>query len=77
MGKEKNYRSLIKGITWRMIGTIDTIIISFTLTGKVKVALSIGGIEVFSKIILYFFHEKIWQRIKFGIIDNNNNKPQQ
>jgi uncharacterized membrane protein len=63
---DKKYRSLIKGISWRLLGTIDTVIVSFLLTGKIKVALSIGGVEFISKIILYYFHERIWNKIKFG-----------
>lgn len=51
-----------KAVTWRIVGTIDTIIISYFLTGKVVVALSIGGFEVFSKMFLYFLHEKAWTK---------------
>lgn len=64
--KENRLRSLIKGITWRMLGTLDTILISYILTGKIKVALSIGGVELFSKIALYYFHERVWEKINFG-----------
>lgn len=63
---EKSYRSIVKSVSWRTIGTIDTILISFLITGKVTLALSIGGIEVFTKMILYYFHERAWNRIKFG-----------
>ncbi len=51
-----------KAVTWRIVGTIDTIIISYFLTGKVVIALSIGGFEVFSKMFLYFLHEKAWTK---------------
>lgn len=64
--KENRLRSLIKGVTWRMLGTLDTIIISYILTGKIKTALSIGGVELFSKIALYYFHERVWEKINFG-----------
>lgn len=63
---EKSYRSIIKSISWRTIGTIDTMVISYFITGKLALALSIGGIEVFSKMILYFFHERTWNKINFG-----------
>lgn len=63
---ETKLRSFIKGITWRLLGTFDTIFISFILTGKIKTALSIGGVELFTKIILYYFHERIWQKIRYG-----------
>jgi uncharacterized membrane protein len=57
---------MVKAITWRFIGTLDTITISYILTGQIKTAVSIGGIEVFTKMILYFFHERIWNYISWG-----------
>jgi len=63
---ETKRRSIIKAITWRTLGTIDTIVISYVLTGEITIALSIGGIEIFTKMILYFFHERIWNMIKWG-----------
>jgi uncharacterized membrane protein len=57
-----------KTISWRTIGTIDTILISYIITGKPGLAFSIGGIEVFTKMILYYFHERTWNRIAFGKI---------
>jgi len=65
---EKSYRSIVKSISWRTIGTIDTIVISYIITGKATLAISIGGIEVFTKMALYFFHERAWNRINFGRI---------
>lgn len=55
--------ALLKTISWRIIGTIDTMIISFILTGNFTVALGIGGIEVISKMVLYYFHERAWNKI--------------
>lgn len=52
--------SFVKGITWRIIGTLDTIIISYFITGQWKFALSIGSVEVFTKIILFYFHDRVW-----------------
>ena len=63
---ETKRRSIVKAITWRTLGTIDTIVIAFVLTGEIKTAISIGGIEIFTKMILYFFHERIWNMIKWG-----------
>ena len=62
-----NYRHLIKTFTWRGIGTLDTVLISFLLTGDGNLALYIGGIETITKLILYFSHEKIWYKINFGL----------
>ena len=55
--------SVVKAVTRRIVGTIDTMIISFLLTGNVTIAFSIGSIEVMSKMILYYFHERAWSRI--------------
>lgn len=55
--------SLIKTISWRVIGTIDTMVISYLLTGQLDIAMSLGGIEVVSKMILYYLHERTWVRI--------------
>ena len=58
-------KSLIKSISWRVLGTLDTIVISWILTGEFTLALSIGSVEVFSKLILYFWHERLWNLVKW------------
>ena len=63
---EKPIRSIIKSISWRIVGTIDTILISWVITGQVKTAFSIGAIELGTKMLLYFFHERAWNSIKWG-----------
>lgn len=55
--------SLLKTISWRIIGTLDTMIISYALTGKLDIAFSIGGIEVISKMLLYYLHERAWVKL--------------
>lgn len=56
--------SLIKGITWRIVGTIDTIMIAWLVTGKIHMAVSIGSVEVFTKILLYYLHDRAWEFAK-------------
>jgi len=63
---EKPMRSVLKTISWRVIGTLDTILISWLITGHIALALSIGSIELVTKMVLYFFHERIWNKIKWG-----------
>ena len=55
--------SLLKSISWRIVGTIDTMAISYLLTRRLDLALGIGGIEVFSKMILYYLHERVWIKL--------------
>ena len=63
---DQHYRSLIKGVSWRITGSIDTLIISFFITGKLKLALGIMSVEFFTKVALYYFHERIWEKLSFG-----------
>lgn len=67
--KEKASRSIVKTISWRITGTIDTMVISYFITGNLTMALSIGTVEVFTKMVLYFFHERLWNTIKFGRVE--------
>lgn len=61
-------RHLAKTISWRVIGTLDTMIISWAVTGSWEWGLAIGGIEVFTKMVLYYLHERAWYKYsKFGI----------
>ena len=66
---EKRYRSFVKAFSWRITGTLDTILISFLVTGRIAFAVTIGGVEVITKVLLYYFHERIWSCIKFGRIE--------
>ncbi len=63
---DRHYRSVVKAISWRATGTLDTIIISFLITGHAKWALSIGFVELFTKVALYYLHERVWDRLSFG-----------
>jgi uncharacterized membrane protein len=64
--EEKLQRSLAKTVSWRVVGTIATVIISYIITGTLALAFSIGIIELISKLVLYFFHERAWNKIKWG-----------
>ena len=66
--KESRKRHLIKTVTWRLIGTLDTIILSWIITGNVLTGLKIGAFEVITKMVLYYLHERIWYKIDFGLI---------
>ena len=66
-------RHIAKTLSWRIIGTLDTIILSGIITGSWETGLAIGGVEVITKMVLYFFHERIWYKFsKFGV--NGKNK---
>ncbi|UWX54209.1 DUF2061 domain-containing protein [Maribacter litopenaei] len=63
---ERPIRSVAKAFSWRVIGTLDTLIVSYFLTGKISIAASIASIDFVTKMILYFFHERLWNLIKWG-----------
>jgi uncharacterized membrane protein len=65
---EKAYRSILKAFSWRLTGTLDTVIVSFLISGRIRIALSIGIVELFTKLTLYYLHERAWNRIPFGRI---------
>ncbi|RDC60487.1 Adenylyl-sulfate kinase [Alteripontixanthobacter maritimus] len=66
--RETLARSSTKTATWRTIASLDTMVLAWFFTGSIATAVSIGGLEVFTKLILYFFHERIWSKIGFGIV---------
>lgn len=69
---DKPYRSFVKAVSWRATGTVDTMVIAFLVTGKFKLAISIGFIEVFTKICLFYVHERIWNQLSFGRVKSRD-----
>jgi uncharacterized membrane protein len=72
---DKHYRSLVKAVSWRITGSIDTMIITFLITGKLRWALTVSGVELFTKIGLYYVHERIWEKISIGRMQEAKDKP--
>jgi len=66
MQYETKKRSILKALSWRTWATITTAIIVFLFTGEFALAITVGLIEVFVKMGLYFFHERFWQRVRWG-----------
>jgi len=64
-------RHVAKTITWRLLGTIDTMIIGWFITGNPITGLKIGGVEVITKMFLYYFHERLWFRVNLGLPHRN------
>jgi uncharacterized membrane protein len=63
---DKHYRSLVKAVSWRITGSVDTAIITYLITGRWAFALAVSGVELFTKIGLYYVHERIWEKLTFG-----------
>ncbi len=66
--RESHVRSLLKGLTWRILATASTMTIAWATTGDVSLALKIGGIEFFAKFFIYYFHERLWLLVPQGAI---------
>jgi|GEM_PF-6944294 len=61
---QEHLLALIKGVTWRIFGTLATTVIVLVLTGKTEIALGVGAFEIVSKIILFYFHERLWEFVR-------------
>ena len=66
---ESRKRSLFKTISWRVLASIDTFLISWLIRGKISIGISIATLEVVTKLIIYYFHERAWDKIKWGKYD--------
>jgi len=74
---DKPIKSFMKSVSWRVVGTIDTMIISYVITGELTLAVSIGSAEVITKTVLYYFHERLWahiHRIKLNVLKRSDEK---
>ena len=66
---EGHSRSFLKAVSWRILGSIDTFVISYFVTGKLVFAASIASVETFTKIALFYFHERAWAFVPLGRAD--------
>lgn len=60
--RESRLRSCLKAVSWRIVGTIDTMLWAWLITGKWRLSLAIGSAEALSKVILFYWHERAWAR---------------
>ena len=61
-------RHIAKTISWRIIGTLDTFLLSWIITGSASIGAAIGSIEIITKMILYYLHERAWYKYtKYGV----------
>jgi uncharacterized membrane protein len=65
---EMKKRSITKALTYRFWQSLNTFLISLVVTGKIDMAAAIVSIEVVVKIVIYFFHERIWSKIRWGLV---------
>ncbi len=72
---ERGWRSLGKAVSWRALGTIDTLILAYIFTGDVAISLSIGMTELTTKTALYYGHERVWARVGIGLVHRDAPPP--
>ncbi len=70
--KESHLRSILKGISWRIIATTTTIVVTYIVTGKIDTAIKVGALEFIGKIFIYYLHERIWLLVPHGSIRKLN-----
>ena len=63
------WRSLVKAVSWRLVGSMDTFILSLLVTGNARYAISIASVEALTKIALYYIHERIWRQVAWGRLE--------
>nr|WP_294776591.1 DUF2061 domain-containing protein [uncultured Flavobacterium sp.] len=65
--RESRKRHIAKTVTWRMVGTLDTMLVAWFISGNPFIGLKVGLAEISTKMILYYLHERVWYRSKFGL----------
>ena len=61
-------RSLLKAISWRFVASLDTMILVYLITGSLEAGVAIGAIEICTKIFIYYFHERLWDKVQIKVI---------
>lgn len=65
---DARWRSIAKAVTWRFVGSLDTLILSWVFTGNIVVAGTIASVETITKTVLYYLHERAWGLVSQGRI---------
>jgi sulfate adenylyltransferase subunit 1 (EFTu-like GTPase family)/uncharacterized membrane protein len=65
-GRETHARSVLKAITWRGTGSIDTFVLTWLITGSTMWASSVASTEIVTKIAAYYLHERVWALVSWG-----------
>ena len=63
---ENRLRSILKSVSFRLVATLTTVVLVFAFTREITVSFQIGAVEFFAKIMLYYFHERLWNVSRFG-----------
>ena len=72
VGADTHLRSIVKAVSWRLVGSLDTFILSLIFTGKLKYAVSIATAEALTKIVLFYLHERAWRLVSWGRLEDKS-----
>jgi len=61
-------RSFLKAITWRVLASLTTTVVAYIMTRDVIISLEIGSIEAVAKFVIYYMHERVWDKVGIGRI---------
>jgi len=65
---ESHTRSILKGITWRVIASLTTIPVVYVVTGDLALVASVGVVDIVAKVFFYYIHERTWGKVRWGIL---------
>jgi len=63
-------RSLLKAISWRIIASLDTFLLTWLVTGSPAAGVTVSLLEIATKFCLYYFHERAWLQSDYGTKNN-------
>lgn len=69
MVKDSKLRTFLKSVTWRITATTTTMIVVFIFTGQIQTALQVGALEMLAKMLIYYLHERGWEKIQYGKVE--------
>jgi uncharacterized membrane protein len=70
---DAHVRSLAKAVTWRLAASVDTLFISYLITGRITLAGTIAGAELLTKLVIYYLHERVWATVPWGSVQGISN----
>lgn len=67
--EETKTRSVLKSLSWRITASLTTVMLVFFFSGKAELAIMIGSVEIVAKLAIYYAHERVWNKVKYGVRD--------
>lgn len=65
--RESHTRSIIKGLTWRFVATLTTMMLVYIMTGNLALVASVGALDLVIKLLFYYLHERTWGHVSWGV----------